>query len=83
MLISSEATYAAQVLYVVTTNLAKLAVLQLLASFTRTKLRRIAVKGVFGFTVLWTAVSVIVVLFQCIPPETWSVDGGRCIDLVC
>ncbi|MCJ1325811.1 hypothetical protein MMC10_002474 [Thelotrema lepadinum] len=76
-----KATYAARALYIVTTNLAKLAVLYLLASFTRTKLRRRTVKGAFYFTALWTVVALIVVLLQCTPPNTWD-TGGKCIDLL-
>ena len=78
-----QATYAARILYVITTTLAKLAVLYLLYSFSRTKLRRSTVKGVFAFTVLWAVLSVVVLLFQCSPPATWDTEGGKCINLVC
>jgi len=77
-----KTTYAAQLLYVITLYLSRLAVfrfLRLLAAEQRR--RRVVLLGTVSACVCG-AVMAVILIFRCSPPKTWALFSNKCIDLV-
>ena len=73
-----QATYVAQILYVLTIHIVKLAVLYFFINLTRLDKKRRVVDGFMVFVGIWSVIAVLVVAFQCRMPHPWKSRPGQC-----
>ena len=78
----SQAYFTAQMFYIFSLCLGKLALLVFMLNFALKKLRRQVLQGLIWLNVVWLVVGILAVAFQCDVPQTWAVVTGRCFDQV-
>lgn len=76
-----KATYVAQLFYIPSLCLSRLAVLQCLANLLESDpCRRKIVTTAMGFNLLWIIIAIFSLGFQCSLPWVWAVFGDKCFN---
>jgi hypothetical protein len=78
----SQTMYVAEILYVATLYLARLAVFRFLLLLAAERFRRRIVNLGTISTIACGIVTALVLIFRCSPPQTWALLSDRCIDQV-
>lgn len=79
----SQSTYAASLLYILGVTASKCSMSLLVSRLTPAKPHRLASHSVTCFAIIWGAISILMIAFQCSLPHPWNVLAqDRCRSLV-
>lgn len=81
-LTSSQASYSADLFYVLALCSTKLSGIALCHGITPIATHRIWGKAIGLFVMIWTLSAFLALMFRCSPPEVWNTLREACIDLV-
>ena len=77
-----QAYFTAQLFYILSLCLGKLALLVFMLNFALKKVRRQVLQGLMWLNIVWLVVGILAVAFQCDIPRAWAVVTGKCFDQV-
>ncbi|KAF2236778.1 hypothetical protein EV356DRAFT_574700 [Viridothelium virens] len=75
-----KATLAAELFYIPTIYLAKLAPLHFVTTLCQLRFRRLIVQSTIVFIGVWIVISIFSIAFQCDLPQTWNTSTNKCFD---
>lgn len=75
-----KAGYSADILYILSLGISKIAVLVLIWQITPVSQQRRLALGAGSLILAWTVASFFAAVFQCSPPNTWLLLGQQCFD---